>query len=300
LNSQSFEDHELIFLGTGGGRSHCVTQYRHTGGFIYAFNGSQAHIDPGPGAIVYLNQLKIDRLKTKWIIVTHNHTDHCNDAPVIIESVHQNLAIPAGVLISPKDYIDLLNPFYKDLLLDIVPMEPGKSYSLSANTKMIGTKTVHSPVMEFGFIIHQNTPNPNPNPNPDLNPLPISNPNSKPNSNMKGGLNPYTLAYTSDTEIFPGFAEIYKGVDILIANILRPDSKTTARHTSVDQIIPEIKKIKPKAFIMTHFGAFMDGEKSQTNLVPQQVQKIRNEVGNSVKVIGAEDGLRLKIRDILD
>jgi len=274
MNSRAFNDHELIFLGTGGGRIHCVTQYRHTGGFIYCFNGSQAHIDPGPGAIVYLNQMKIDRLKTKWIIVSHNHTDHCNDAPVIIESVHQNLATKAGVLVSPPDYIELLSTYYKSILAEIIPMELGKSYSLSPFSKMIGTKTIHAPpIMEFGFIMHQTDPN------------------------MES--NHYTLAYTSDTEIFSGFDETYKGVDILIANVLRPDNKTCARHSSVDQIIPMIKKIKPKVFIMTHFGAFMDDERSNHNMVPQQVQKIQREVGDEIRVIGAEDGMRLKINGLL-
>ena len=86
----AFSDHELIFLGTGGGRIHTATQHRRTGGIIYSFNGQQSHIDPGPGAIVYLNKMNIDRLKTKWIIVTHNHTDHQNDDTVIIESVHKH------------------------------------------------------------------------------------------------------------------------------------------------------------------------------------------------------------------
>jgi len=45
-------DDELIILGSGGGRHHIRTQYRATGGFLYKFNGIQAHIDPGPGALV--------------------------------------------------------------------------------------------------------------------------------------------------------------------------------------------------------------------------------------------------------
>jgi len=145
MKEKSFNDHELIFLGTGGGRIHCITQHRKTGGIIYTFNGDQAHLEPGPGAIVYLNDMEIDALKTKWIIVTHNHTDHCNDAPVIIESVHGGrLSVPVGTLISTSDYISNLGKYYKGLLEDIIDMTPGKVVKLTKQTE-----TINSPEKSF-------------------------------------------------------------------------------------------------------------------------------------------------------
>ncbi|MHA1728040.1 MAG: MBL fold metallo-hydrolase [Promethearchaeota archaeon] len=273
MTSNSFDNHELIFLGTGGGRIHCVSQHRHTGGFIYTFNGTQAHIDPGPGAIVYLNEMKIDRLKTKWIVVTHSHTDHCGDAPVIIESVHKSLKIPAGILISTGEYIDILSDYYKDILKEVVVMSSGKTVQLTENTNITGTKTVHGKIQGFGLIFEQTHPE---------------------NRNKR-----YRLACTSDTEIYPDYSEVYKGVDVLIANVLRPDSKHCDRHTAVDEIIPELKKIRPKAFIMTHFGAYMDSRYSNGDLVPSQVEKIQNAVGDDVKVIGAKDGMRINLNKFL-
>ena len=278
-----FNDHELIFLGSGGGRIHCVTQHRRTGGIIYKFNDSQVHIDPGPGAIVYLNELGVNRLKTKWIVVTHNHTDHNNDLPVIIESVHKKLHDPAGILISTKELISELNPYYKSLLLDIIEIVPGKSIKLTENTRVIGTKTIHGKSQGFGLIFEQ------------FDPL---------NKN-----NSYKIAFTSDTEIYQDFSEEYEGVDILVANVLRPDDAHCSRHATVDEITPEIIKINPKTFIMTHIGAHMDSEWSKGNMVPQQVEKIQKIIQKKAKtntktntktrIIGASDSLKLEINDLL-
>ena len=84
-------DDELVILGSGGGRHHIRTQHRATGGYLYKFNNIQAHIDPGPGASVRINQFNEDPTKTELIIVTHAHLDHMNDASVIIESSREYL-----------------------------------------------------------------------------------------------------------------------------------------------------------------------------------------------------------------
>ena len=79
-------DDEIVILGSGGGRHHIRTQHRATGGILYKFNKNQAHIDPGPGAIVRLNQYHEDPTNTDLFIVTHVHIDHFNDLSAIIES----------------------------------------------------------------------------------------------------------------------------------------------------------------------------------------------------------------------
>ena len=82
---------ELVILGSGGGRHHIRTQHRATGGFLYKFNGHQAAIDPGPGAIVRLNQYGEDPVKTDLFIVSHSHVDHYNDIMAVIESSREIL-----------------------------------------------------------------------------------------------------------------------------------------------------------------------------------------------------------------
>ncbi|TFG18575.1 MAG: hypothetical protein EU530_08850 [Promethearchaeota archaeon] len=268
-----FTDHELIFIGTGGGRFHSSTQHRRTGGLIYAFKGKQAHIDPGPGAIVYLNQMGIKRQKTKWIIVTHNHTDHQNDAPIIIESVHKSLNIRAGTLISTDDYIESLNSYYKSLLSEIIPMRTGKTITIESNTIIHGTKVVHGKMDGFGMIINQKDPS----------------------NNSKN----YTIGFTSDTEIYKEFGDTYSDLDILVANVLRPGDKVCQRHACVDEIIPALKIAQPRVCILTHFGAMFDPPGSKENLVEEQILHMQNSLGPSTKIIGAQDGMRVKINDLL-
>jgi len=268
-----FTDHELIFVGTGGGRIHSSTQHRRTGGIIYVFNEKQAHIDPGPGAIVYLNQMGINRQKTKWIIVTHNHTDHQNDAPIIIESVHKSLNTPAGTLISTDDYIESLNSYYKDLLIEIISMQTGKTVEIESNTTIHGTKVVHGTMEGFGMIIDQTDPN---------------------DSSKK-----YKIGFTSDTEIYEDFGRTYSDLDILIANVLRPGNKVCHRHACVDEFLPALKIAQPKVCILTHFGAIFDPPGSKENLIDEQILHMQNSLGSSTKIIGAQDGMRVKIKDVL-
>ena len=84
-------DDELVILGSGGGRHHIRTQYRATGGILFKFKENQAHIDPGPGAIVRINQYNEDPTKTNLFIVTHMHIDHFNDLCAIIEASREQL-----------------------------------------------------------------------------------------------------------------------------------------------------------------------------------------------------------------
>ena len=115
-------DDELVFLGSGGGRHHLRTQHRATGGILFKFNETQAHIDPGPGAIVRINQYGEDPTKTELFIVTHIHIDHFNDISVMIESSRNNFydedrnLITDIVSVNYKTNTTYLNPE------DIVPI----------------------------------------------------------------------------------------------------------------------------------------------------------------------------------
>ena len=269
-----FTDHELIFIGTGGGRVHSSTQRRRTGGIIYAFNGKQAHIDPGPGAIVYLNQMKINRQKTQWIIVTHNHTDHQNDAPIIIESIHTSLNTPAGIMISTDNYIESLDSYYKDLLKEINSMNNGKTIAISPHTSIRGTKVVHGTMEGFGMIISQTDPI-------DTSKI-------------------YKIGFTSDTEIYEDYGYVYSSLDILVANVLRPRNKVCNRHACVDEVIPALKIAQPKVYIITHYGAMFDPPGPKNHLIDEQMEYIQKSLGLNTKIIGAQDGMRIKISDLLD
>ena len=124
-------------------------------------------------------------------------------------------------------------------------------------------------------------------------------------SNMDGfgvrfNLDAYSLVFTSDTNVFEGFAEQYNGVEIMVLNLLRPDSVYCKRHLCTDEVIPYLNQITPtpKALIITHFGSFMDGPRSEINHVPGQVEKFRAQTSID-HIFAAEDGLRISISELL-
>lgn len=263
----------LAFCGSGGGRIHIRTQYRATGGILFKFNGIQAHIDPGPGAIVRLNQYNEDPLKTELFFVTHFHIDHFNDIHVVIESSRERFydrernLIKKGALFAPQEVIQYISQYHQNMLEKIIPFKAGDTYDYNG-IEIIGTKVVHTEAPGFG---------------------------------LKFMLKDYSIAFSSDTMVFDEFPDQFHGVDILILNLLRPDSVYCKRHLCTDEVIPYLNKIKPslKTLIITHFGAYMDSPRSSKNFVPSQVKKIKEKT-EIKRVIGAIDGMKLTILDLLD
>ena len=264
---------ELVILGSGGGRHHIRTQHRATGGFLYKFNGIQSHLDPGPGAIVRMNQYGEDPVKTELFIVSHSHVDHYNDLSVVIESSRELLHdknhnyYKKGLLLTTDEVLHLISDYHLQMVERMVTFKAGDKIKYKG-AEIIGTKVVHSPNNE-GFGIRFNLEN-------------------------------YSLAYSSDTMVFDGFSEQFDGVKILILNLLRPDSVTCKRHVCTDEVIPYLNKIDPplETLIISHFGSFMDGPRSQKNHVPSQVAKLQKKT-NIKRIIAAEDGLKLKIKELL-
>lgn len=264
---------ELVILGSGGGRHHIRTQHRATGGYLYKFNGIQSHIDPGPGAVVRINQYKEDPTKTELFIITHAHVDHYNDINAIIESSRETLHdknynyYKKGTLITTSEVFHYISDYHLNMLGNIIKFKSGEIFHYK-DVEIVGTKVVHSPHIE-GFGIKFNLKN-------------------------------YSLAFASDTMVFEGFSEQFSGVNILILNLLRPDSVTCKRHLCTDEVIPYLNNINPPldSLIISHFGSMMDGPRSVKNHVPSQVKKLETQT-KIKKIIAAEDGLKLSINELI-
>ncbi|MFX0040088.1 MAG: MBL fold metallo-hydrolase [Promethearchaeota archaeon] len=264
---------EIVILGSGGGRHHIRTQYRATGGILYKFDGIQSHIDPGPGAIVRVNQYQEDPVKTELFIVTHGHVDHYSDLSAIIESSRENLHdrnyyyFKKGTLITTEEVLKYISEYHLNMLEKVVKFKAGSIINYKG-VEITGTQTIHSPNNE-GFGI-------------------------------KFNLKEYSIAFTSDTMVYDSFSEEFSGCNILILNLLRPNSIYCKRHLCTDEVIPYLNKINPplEGLIITHFGSFMDSPKSTKNYVPSQVEKLvkNTKIKN---IVAAEDGLKIKIKDLL-
>ena len=90
---------KITFLGTGGGRFSAISQRRMTGGFrIDNLNGKNYHVDPGPGALVRTYQFGFDPRNLDGVFVSHAHTDHYNDAEILIEAMTRGMTKEYGVV----------------------------------------------------------------------------------------------------------------------------------------------------------------------------------------------------------
>ncbi|MFW9819452.1 MAG: MBL fold metallo-hydrolase, partial [Candidatus Thorarchaeota archaeon] len=199
--------------------------------------------------------------------VTHGHVDHYSDLSAIIESSREILHdkkycyFKKGTLITTEEVLKYISDYHLNMLEEVIKFKAGDKINYK-DIEIIGTKTVHSPNNE-GF-------------------------------GVKFCLQDYSIAFTSDTMVYPEFSDEFSGCNVLVLNLLRPNSIFCKRHLCTDEVIPYLNKIDPplNGLIITHFGSFMDGPRSTKNYVPSQVKKL-NESTNIMNIVAAEDGLKI-------
>ncbi len=269
-SSPRFGTDRLIVLGSGGARYMATTQRRSTGGFILQLlDGKiQCHVDPGPSAARDLRDWKIDPKRTNYIFLTHEHNDHDCEASTIVEAVQDDMEFKSkkGTFVAAKGYFDNKKYFFR-MLQRLVGMQQGETVQLEAGFSVTATSASHTDALpNIGYIMDIGT---------------------------AGSKHHYRIAFTSDTEPFDDYVKNYRGVDVLVANLLRPDGIVCRGHMCTDQFIPLLREIKPAICIIVHFGRRMDNE-TDGNQVPGQVRKIQAAMGNNTVVIGSEDGQRIE------
>ena len=252
---------KLTFLGSGGGRFSAISQRRMTGGFrIDNLNGKNYHVDPGPGALIRTYQFGFDPRNLSGIFVSHAHTDHYNDAEILIEAMTKGMTRNAGTIFGSTSVLEgyeqwgpCISSYHQSKSNNIV-LKPGVVEHVNG-IKVKGTKTVHGDPAGVGFQI-----------------------------DYKG----FKLSYTSDTDYFDELPEHHKGADILIASVLRPGNRSINGHMCSGHFIDLINEVHPKVAVMTHLGLKMISSNPVT-----EAKKIAKETG--VKVIAAFDGLSFNV-----
>ena len=130
--------------------------------------------------------------------------------------MHESLNKPAGILISTQDYIQSLNSYYKALLLEIIPMTAGETIQLTSNTTVQGTKVKHGQMEGFGLIFRQ--------------------------FDFTHASQSYSIAFTSDTEIYADFNDKVKKNQVLAV---------------LDTVLLKAQVIEAQAnFQKTHYHSF--------------------------------------------
>ena len=252
---------KITFLGTGGGRFYAISQWRMTGGFrIDNLGGKNYHVDPGPGALVRTYQFGFDPRNLSGIFVSHAHTDHYNDAEILIEAMTRGMTKDMGTIIGSSSVLEGFERWgpcissYHQSRSDTHVLRPGEVRDID-NFSIKGTKTEHGDPAGIGFQIDYNG---------------------------------FKLSYTSDTGYFDELPEYHEGADILIASVLRPGIKSIPGHMCLKNFVDLINKVKPKVAVMTHLGL-----KMLPNTSISEAKKITKQTG--VKTLAAFDGLSFNV-----
>ncbi len=253
---------QIIFLGTGGGRIVLANQLTATGGFVIQLAGHQIHLEPGPGALVRAKQYGVRANKTDIIFVSHHHIDHVNDLNVLVDAITLGGIHEKGIVISTptvlsggNDELAWLQPMYRKKLKECFAIRPGDNVKVG-NLTFTATKTKHDVEHSMGLILES--------------------------SALK-------IGYTGDTSNFPELAEIYKDVDILILNVLRPAKDKWKTHLCSNDAAKIIEKVQPRLAIIQHYGAKMLRAKPI-----YEARTIQQKTG--VRTIAAMDGMKIDLK----
>ena len=256
---------DILFLGTGGGRVNLIIQRRHTGGFIVRSKSLNMFVDPGPGALIYSKKNRIKLNTIDALFVSHTHIDHVNDANVIIEGMTHFGIKRRGVLFGSKSVLHgrgneygTITKYHQSKLKNVYTAEPGKSVDITTpkgSSTITFTRTRHDDPTCVGFVLETDGKK---------------------------------IGYTSDTEYFKGLGRQFEGVDLLIANCLKPEQDNYPGHMSTDEVATLIEEAGPKKVVITHLGMRMlkAGPKKEAN----KIQTI-----TSVDTIAAKDNISIRL-----
>ena len=254
---------EIVVLGTGGGRFATITQMRATGGIRLGFDNIGFYIDPGPGTLVQCKRFRQNPQKVDGIFVSHVHPDHSNDVNAMIEAMTHGMTKNRGTLVSTKAVIDgfegagpVVTPYHKKQPGNVLVIGEGEQHTIN-EVEVRVLKAKHSAPDTVGFSFNHADKH---------------------------------IVYSADTEYFEGISEQYKGADILILNVLRPEGVGLPGHLSTEDAIKIGKEAKPKLIVIQHFGMKM----LQAGPA-REAQKIQRETG--IRTIAAEDGMRLSLEE---
>jgi phosphoribosyl 1,2-cyclic phosphodiesterase len=218
----------IHFLGTGGGRHTMCTQRRKTAGIRLEHGETHIHIDPGPGALVHSIYAGLTPMKLDGIVVTHCHPDHYTDVEVLVEAMTGGTTRKRGVLAAAKSVLkggeDLdpsISRYHQRLAGRVEELVPGSRFEIGG-IAFEALKAVHGDgdAICIKFDV------------PDIG----------------------SLAYTSDTEAYPGLGESLKGCRLIALGTMWPRGSPLVGHMCTDDALRVVEEAKPGCAVTTHFG----------------------------------------------
>jgi len=243
------------------------SQRRWTGGIRFILDKFQAHLDPGPGAIVRSVDAKLDPRKVNVLLVSHSHPDHYGDAETFIEAMTEGTTKKKGTLVAPHSVLfgndaceASISKYHQRIIGRVIEAKPGDSFNIGElNVK--ATRAFHSDPEAVGYCLD----------------IPEAG----------------TVGYTSDTELFHGIQDYYEGVRLLILCVMRPSGSPWQGHMTSDDAVEIINLVRPEAAILTHFGL-----KMLMNSPEKQAKSVEERTGVPVKAAFDRMSVTLKNKEI--
>lgn len=254
----------IKFLGTGGARFVVSQQMRASGGIWLSFQGTQVHIDPGPGALVKClsSRPKLDPSQLNGIILTHRHLDHAADVNIMIEAMTRGGFQKQGTLFAPGDALNsdpVVLHYVRSYLGHIETLHEGGSYAVGSIRFYTPVRHNH-PAETYG---------------------------------LKISLSQRVISLIADTLFFEELAGYYYKSDCLIINVvlLRSCSDRLIYHLCLEDVKRIITEIRPGKALLTHFGATMLQAKPW--ILAEELSQ-----STGIQVIACHDGLTLSLEEL--
>lgn len=204
------------------------TQRRWTGGIRFIDGPFQAHLDPGPGAVVRSVDLGFKIEKIRLLLVSHSHLDHCCDTSVFIEGMthgttkHRGSLIAATSVLSGNEFSKpSVSKYHQSLMSYVFEARPGDHYQVEDIGIQV-VKTLHTDPDCVGFVLEF----------PSVG----------------------KIGYISDTSYFDGIVNLYRGMKLLILCTTRPRDAPLKGHLTTDDAAIIVGKSEPEMAVLTHFG----------------------------------------------
>lgn len=246
----------IQFLGTGGDPIVIGKQIRASGGIIVKYGNTQLHIDPGPGALVRLQQADLNVRETTAVLISNPSWMAMNDAAAIIAGMSHAGMDKRGVLVTTKEIINgdeqeppIMPKSYQAMLEKVI--------ALNAGTK-IGINDIDIEGTHASGIT--------------------------PTIGFKISTNEFVMGYTSHTSYSEAVAESFKDTNILIVNCKNPLDNKDKGFMNTEDVIALVKKVKPDLTVLTGFGIkFLQAD------VLTEAREIQKEA--HCQVVAAKDGM---------
>jgi len=253
---------ELVFLGTGGARFATLTQKRRTGGIRIISESLHMHLDPGPGALIYSLNMKLNPQKVKAVLVSHCHPDHYTDAEIFVEAMTRGMTRRRGVLAAPRSVLfgnevcgPAVSKYHQQMPEKVIETRPGVGFTIDG-VRVLAAEARHTDPDAVGYRLETQ----------DVG----------------------DIGYTSDTEYFEGVGKSYEGVRLLLLCVMRPSGEPWKGHMTTEDAVKIVEEAGPEKVVTTHFGMKMifRGPAREAKMIEEKT---------GVPTLAASDGMRISV-----